>query len=274
MTAGSDLALAEVALRAARRGAGAIAREVETARSAGIDVDKRSKDGESDFVTSADLAAEREILAALAAERPADSVLAEESGQAVDGTSGYRWLVDPLDGTMNFVHHRTDYAVSVGVEMIGQAHPGELAVAGAVLIPQLGWEFAGTATGDMVTTSLPISTSGVSVLKRAMVGVGYPKGEEPRGLAHAWLGDLLPEVRDFRRMGSAACDLVSIATGSLDVYIAFGVQPWDVGAGFALVRAAGGRAGWVASSSGRQVAVATSSDLFDQVAERVAASAF
>ncbi len=232
MTAVSHRDLAEVALRAARRGAEAIAREVANAQSAGTDIDKRSKDGESDFVTSADLAAEREILATLASERPTDAVLAEESGEAVDGTSGYRWLVDPLDGTMNFVHHRTDYAVSVGVEEVGQAYPGDLSVAGAVLIPELGREFAASATGEVVTASLPLETSGVSVLRRAMVGVGYPRGDEPRALAHAWLGDLLPDVRDYRRMGSAACDLVSIATGSLDVYIAFGVQPWDVGAGF------------------------------------------
>lgn len=274
MTGVSHQDLAEVALRAARCGAEAIAREVATARSAGTDVDKRSKDGDNDFVTSADLAAEREILAALAADRPEDAVLAEESGEAVDGTSGYRWLVDPLDGTMNFVHHRVDYAVSVGVETVGESHPGELSVAGAVLVPQLGWEFAASATGDVVTASLPLATSGVSVLKHAMVGVGYPRGDGPRGLAHAWMGDLLPEVRDYRRMGSAACDLVSIATGSLDVYIAFGVQPWDVGAGFSLVRAAGGRAAWVQSRTGRQVAVATAPDLFDQVANRVAASDF
>jgi myo-inositol-1(or 4)-monophosphatase len=179
-----------------------------------------------------------------------------------------------LDGTMNFVHHRVDYAVSVGVETIGDAYPGELSVAGAVLVPQLGWEFAASGTGDVVTASLPLQTSGVSVLRRAMVGVGYPRGDEPRALAHAWLGDLLPEIRDYRRMGSSACDLVSIATGSLDVYIAFGVQPWDVGAGFSLVRAAGGRAGWVEGRTGRQVAVATAPDLFDQVAQRVAASDF
>jgi myo-inositol-1(or 4)-monophosphatase len=274
MTRASDQDLAEVALRAARCGADAIAQELGTARSAGTDVDKRSKDGASDFVTSADLAAEKAILALLAVERPADSVLAEESGEAVEGTSGYRWLVDPLDGTMNFVHHRVDYAVSVGVESVGDAHPGQLSVAGAVLVPRLRWEFAATATGAVVTAPLPLATSGVSVLRDAMVGVGYPKSERPRALAHAWLGDLLPVVRDYRRMGSAACDLVSIATGSLDVYIAFGVQPWDVGAGFALVRAAGGLAGWVESSSGRQVAVATAPDLFEQITRLVAASAF
>lgn len=274
MTGASHQQLAEVALRAARRGAGAIAREGAAAQSAGTDIDKRSKDGDSDFVTAADLAAEREILAALASERPDDSVLAEESGKTTEGTSGYRWLVDPLDGTMNFVHHRVDYAVSVGVETIGAAHPGELSVAGAVLVPRLGWEFAATATGDVVTASLPLRTSGVGVLRQAMVGVGYPRGDAPRALAHAWLGDLLLEVRDYRRMGSAACDLVSIATGSLDVYIAFGVQPWDVGAGFSFVRAAGGRAGWVQGRNGRHVAVATSADLFEQVRDRVAASDF
>jgi myo-inositol-1(or 4)-monophosphatase len=274
MTTATGQELAEVALRAARCGAQAIARELETARSAGTDVDKRSKDGANDFVTTADLAAERAILFALAAERPADSVLAEESGEAVEGTSGYRWLVDPLDGTMNFVHHRVDYAVSVGVETVGDAYPGELSVAGAVLVPRLGWEFAASATGDVLAAPLELRTSGVSVLRDAMVGVGYPKSNEPRARAHAWLGDLLPEVRDYRRMGSAACDLVSIATGSLDVYIAFGVQPWDVGAGFSLVRAAGGLAGWVESSSGRQVAVATAPDLFEQITGLVAASDF
>lgn len=260
----------------AQLGADAIAAEVAAARGRGSAVETSTKSSPADFVTAADLASEQAILAGLTRMRPDDGVLAEESGAGQAGTSGLRWLVDPLDGTMNFVHGRADHAVSVGVERVDDAEavPGQQAVAGAVLVPATGAVYAAAADGSAVRSPVHLATSGAADLGSALVGVGYPRGVEARGRAHAWLGDLLPRVRDFRRMGSAACDLVAIATGALDVYIAFGVQPWDVGAGFALVRAAGGRAGWISSRSGRSVAVASPAGLYGQVEELVVSSDF
>jgi myo-inositol-1(or 4)-monophosphatase len=164
------------------------------------------------------------------------------------------------------VNGRHDSAVSIGVEPTpapddeaadGPAPPaGERASAGAVLLPALGRLFV---AGDNPLTDLntaPLQVSDCTELAEALVGVGYPQGASARLRAHTWLGSLLASMRDYRRIGSAACDLVNVATGAQDGYLAFGVKPWDVGGGFALVRAVGGRAGWTATASGRQVAVA------------------
>jgi len=104
----------------------------------------------------------------------------------------------------------------------------------------------------------------------AIIGVGYPRGEGARAAAHSWFGLLLDEIRDYRRLGSSACDLVNVADGTQDGYVAFGVLPWDVGGGFALVRAAGGQASWIRTASGRDAAVAGTDEVFAALAERVA----
>ena len=245
--------LVALAKQAADAGARAVADVVATG-----DLEVDTKRDANDLVTAADKAAEAAILAVLAEHRPDDAVLGEETG-AHEGTSGWRWLVDPIDGTVNFVHGRRDWAVSVGVE-----HDGE-AVAGAVLRPAHGDWVAGE--GDRSYGSAgPPSVSGVADLARALLSVGFPHPRERRALAFKLVEELTPRIRDFRRVGSAACDLVTVATGELDAYLGIGVNPWDVAGGHAVVVAAGGRCGHITTGSGLKVFLAANPALYDRLA--------
>lgn len=268
-------------------GRSAIAAELARAAATPTGLEIHTKSSPSDFVTAADLASEEAILAHLDRTRPDDEVLAEESGSR-PGTTPWRWLVDPVDGTMNFVHGRRDHAVSVGVEPIeeGPTPAGQHAVAGAIALPATGEVFWGSgleafvddgtvvdatsATDRETTGARRVQVSRCDRLADAIIGVGYPRGEDARANAHSWFGLLLAEIRDYRRLGSSACDLVNVANGTQDGYVAFGVLPWDVGGGFALVRAAGGQASWIRTISGRDVAVAGTDEVFAALAERVA----
>jgi myo-inositol-1(or 4)-monophosphatase len=274
--------LVELARTLAVTGRRAIADELALAAATPEGLAIHTKSSPADFVTAADLASEKAILAQLDRTRPDDEVLAEESGSR-PGTTSWRWLIDPVDGTMNFVHGRRDHAVSVGVEPIedGPTPAGQHAVAGAIALPATGEVFWGAgheafvddgtaAAGHAAADARPVRVSGCDRLANAIVGVGYPRGDDARADAHSWFGLLLGEIRDYRRLGSSACDLVNVANGTQDGYVAFGVLPWDVGGGFALVRAAGGQASWIRTASGRDVAVAGTDEVFAALAERVA----
>ncbi len=260
-------------------GVAAIAAELARAAHSDDGLEIHTKSSPSDFVTAADLASEKAILAQLDGIRPDDEVLAEESGSRA-GSGPLRWLIDPVDGTMNFVHGRRDHAVSVGVEPVGGAAPaGQDSIAGAIALPALGEVYWGAGRRALVDGggtvgvtggARPVSVSGCDRLADAIIGVGYPRGAGPRAEAHVWFGELLDDIRDYRRIGSSACDLVNVASGVQDGYVAFGVKPWDVAGGFAIVRAAGGRASWVRTASGRDVAVAGTDVVFAALAERVA----
>lgn len=255
MTATS--ALGDIALVAAQLGADAIRTVV---RSGELAVATKSSD--SDFVTAADLAADDAITGALTVARPGDAIKSEESGRRT-GTSGVTWVVDPLDGTMNFVHRRDDYAVSVGVERDGAY------VAGAIVRPTNG---AWIAAGDGVVRARDghPGVTGTTDPAAVMFSVGLAGDGELRARMLDVIGDLLPIARDFRRTGSSACELAALAMGQLDVYLGFGVHDWDVAAGIAVVRAAGGRAEWVETESGVSLLVAGTPAVFDQFAERAA----
>jgi myo-inositol-1(or 4)-monophosphatase len=277
--------LVRLARSLAVTGRSAIAAELTRAAATPGGLEIHTKSSPADFVTAADLASEKAILAHLDRTRPDDEVLAEESGSR-PGTTPWRWLIDPVDGTMNFVHGRRDHAVSVGVEPIedGPTPAGQHAIAGAIALPATGEVFWGAGTEAFVDdgsetdagTHHPgvaprwIHVSGCDRLADAIIGVGYPRGEGARAAAHTWFGVLLDEIRDYRRLGSSACDLVNVANGTQDGYVAFGVLPWDVAGGFALVRAAGGQASWIRAASGRDVAVAGTDEVFAALAERVA----
>lgn len=235
--------LGDLALHAARAGARTIAEVL-----GGGALQVGSKSSRNDLVTNADRAAERSIVDAIRARRPDDAILGEESGEHPGG-SGVRWLIDPVDGTTNFVHRRWDYAVSVGA-----ARDGEI-VAGAILRP---------AYGDWVQAEGPAASgsggapavTGTGALRDALVSVGFPHRQQIRPRVLGLLGGLIPRVRDFRRIGSACCDLLSVATGSLDAFVGVAQQPWDVAAGHAVVGAAGGSCGWVTTAGGLEVFVA------------------
>jgi myo-inositol-1(or 4)-monophosphatase len=220
-----DLALAERAARAAGR----VLLERYGGPVEGLDV----KSSATDPVSDADREAERTIRELLEAERPDDGLLGEE-GSREAGDSGRRWVIDPLDGTVNYLYGIPQWCVSIALE------DAEGALAGVVFDPLRDELFSAERGSGAGLNGKQVSVSGVGELSRALVGTGFSYEAEHRAEQAAVVGRLLPLVRDIRRAGSAALDLCWVAAGRLDGFYERGVKPWDWGAGGLLVEEAGG----------------------------------
>ena len=219
------LAVAEEAARAA----GAVLLD----RFGGPREDVRSKSTPTDLVSEADLEAERTLRAALARRRPDDAVLGEEGGDRGAGTTGVRWIVDPLDGTVNFLFGIPQWSVSVACE------DGDGLVAGVIHDPLRNETFAATRDGAPTLDGRPIAASRRDDLATAMLATGFAYDAAVRSVQAEVLGRVLPRVRDVRRMGSAALDLAWTACGRVDAFYERGLQPWDRAAGELLCARAG-----------------------------------
>jgi myo-inositol-1(or 4)-monophosphatase len=212
---------------------------VEAARAAGAELLARwrrplevgTKSTPTDPVSDADLAAERAIREVLGHRRPGDSILGEEGGATGDGD--LRWLVDPLDGTVNYVYGLPTFAVSVAVE------DADGVCAGAVLDPVRDELFTATRSGPSVCNGEPVAPSACDSLARALVGTGFGYDQEVRVAQAQAVARVIPAARDIRRAGAAALDLCACAAGRLDAYYERGIQPWDVGAGSLICERAG-----------------------------------
>jgi myo-inositol-1(or 4)-monophosphatase len=228
----SDLALAE---RLARE-AGDILLHHWAGRAALSVTSKRA----GDFVSDADRAAEDHLRRALACARPGDGWLGEESGAL--GHGARRWIVDPLDGTTNFLRGIGHWAVSIALEDAGGL------CLGVVRDPARGESFAAARGAGATLDGRPISVSETTGLSPALFGTGIPFG----GMAHidahaADIARLMPHCAGVRRMGAAALDLAYVAAGRLDGFWERSLQPWDIAAGLVLLREAGARVeGWSA----------------------------
>ena len=202
-------------------------------RADGIEV-ADTKSSAVDVVTAADRACEELIRTRLAVHRPDDSVLGEEGDDLV-GTSGVRWIVDPIDGTVNYLYGLAECAVSIAAEVEG------VVVAGAVVNIVTSTTYAAAlgagATRDGVTIGVRRATGPDQWL--VLTGFGYRA--EVRAHQAACVARLLPRVRDIRRMGSCALDLCHVAEGSGDAYVEEGPQIWDFSAGGLILSEAGGR---------------------------------
>jgi myo-inositol-1(or 4)-monophosphatase len=200
----------------------------------------RSKSSPTDPVTIVDTETERLLRDRLAVLRPGDPILGEEGGGAVRVEAGRPlWVLDPIDGTVNFVYGIDGYAVSVGVQIDG------VSVAGAVANVPTGEVFS-AAVGhgahvrrDGVTT--PLRCTAVDDLAMALVGTGFGYAREQRVRQGEVLARLLPDVRDVRRLGSCALDLCMVAAGRMDAYYEDGVHVWDWAAGALIAAEAGVR---------------------------------
>lgn len=195
-----------------------------------------SKSTSTDLVTDVDRDSERWLVARIAADRPDDAVLGEEDGSQ-PGSSGVRWIVDPIDGTVNFVLGLPAYAVSVAAEVDG------VLAAGVVYNPSTRELFrarlGGGAWLDRDGSARPLAGPRDVPLARAVVGTGF--GYEPavRARQGRVVAELLPLVADVRRFGSAALDLCAVAAGRLDAYFESGLHPWDFAAGALIATEAG-----------------------------------
>lgn len=199
-----------------------------------------TKSSPIDIVTAADRAAEDLIRRRLAEARPQDGFLGEESG-AEAGTSGLTWVVDPIDGTVNYLYDLPNWSVSIAV-VEGEPEPGSwTALAGAVAAPALCEVFTAGAGGGAHLGDRALHVREPAALDRALVSTGYHYTQAIRGNQARVAAGLIPLVRDLRRTGGAAIDLASVAAGRLDAFFEQGLHPWDQAAGGLLVTEAGGR---------------------------------
>lgn len=227
-------ALAALAIDTARD-AGVLLRHFAAERLAGADLDVGVKSSRTDPVSEADRAAERLIASRLTDARPDDAILGEEEQLDRPGRSGLRWVVDPLDGTVNFLYGRSAWCVSIACE------DAEGPLVGVVHHPSLGETFHAIRGEGAFLDGEPLAVTGVDDLGRTLVATGFSYDPEVRADQGRDLADLVPRVRDLRRDGSAALDLAWCAAGRVDAYVEFGLSPWDWAAGSLLVREAGGR---------------------------------
>ena len=215
----SDGDLLDLAVDTAREAA----RLVVGMRERGVDV-SGTKSSPIDVVTEADTACEELIRQRLLGARPSDGFLGEE-GDDVAGTSGIRWIVDPIDGTVNYLYGIPQYAVSIA------AARGDEVVAGVVLSPVSGLEYAATLGAGATCNGRPIEVRRPPGLEQSLVGTGFGYETEVRTRGAQAVARMLPRVRDIRRQGSCALDLCAVASGQLDAYVEEGPHIWDYAAG-------------------------------------------
>jgi len=222
-------ALAELAAGVARE-AGELAADGQE----GIGV-LATKSTPTDVVTAMDRSSEELIRKRLLSARPGDAVLGEEGGEeaGAGGAGRVRWIVDPIDGTVNYLYGREEWAVSIAAEV------EERVVAGAVAVPRRGQVYTAVLGGGSFLDGRPLQAPEAPSLDFALIATGF--GYDPR--RRAWqaevLRTVLPRVRDIRRNGSAAVDLCSLARGQADGYYERGLNQWDWAAGALVAQEAG-----------------------------------
>jgi myo-inositol-1(or 4)-monophosphatase len=213
----------------------------------------RTKTSEIDLVTDVDQALDRLIRERIRAERPDDALLTEES-QAEPGSSGVRWVVDPLDGTTNYAHAFPHFAISIGVEVDGRR------ACGVVYDPMRDELFTGEAGRGGALNGVPMRVSEVTELRRALLATGFAYDVHQKRTPNlTYFERFVGCAQAIRRAGSAALDFAYVACGRFDGYWELHLAPWDVAAGLLLVEEAGGRvsdfdAGPAPSSGTRTVA--------------------
>ena len=216
------------------REAGALVRE---GRPEHVEV-AATKSSAVDVVTAMDAESEALLRRIIARERPDDAILGEEEG-ASEGTSGLTWVIDPIDGTVNYLYSVASYAISVAV-VAGPADPAQWTVlAGAVhsIVDGRTWTAGLGAGATLDGEAVHVNPAGP--LATSLVGTGFGYDAERRRHQAEVLTTVLPQVRDIRRLGSAAIDLCLVATGSLDLYYERGLNPWDLAAGALVAQEAG-----------------------------------
>jgi myo-inositol-1(or 4)-monophosphatase len=195
-----------------------------------------TKSSPTDVVTAMDTAAEELIRTRLLAARPSDAILGEEGG-STSGSSGVTWVVDPLDGTVNYLYDLPAWSVSIAAEISGSV------VAGVVVCPPTAEVWTATRGGGAFLNGTPVAARAADRLDQALVGTGFSYEPTRRALQADLLTRVLPAVRDVRRIGSAAVDLCGVACGRLDAFYESGLNRWDVAAGL-LVATEAGAVGW------------------------------
>jgi len=223
--------LLNIAMRAARRAGDIIVKSLSRLDSLKIDTK-----GRNDFVTDIDRKAEADIIATIRRSYPQHAVLAEESGRS--GNDEFVWIIDPLDGTTNFLHGFPTFAVSIAVEQKGRLQH-------AVVYDPMRQEFFTASRGDGAQLEgKKMRVSAQRTLEGALIGTGFPFREGANLDAYlAMLKVVMSTAAGVRRPGAASLDLAYVAAGRIDGFWEFGLSPWDTAAGTLLIQEAGGRVG-------------------------------
>jgi myo-inositol-1(or 4)-monophosphatase len=225
-----------------------------------------TKTSDVDVVTQPDRESEALIRELVLGRRPDDAFIGEETGTA-SGSSGVRWVVDPIDGTVNYLYGLPEYSVSIAAEAGGEV------VAGVVVNAATGVEYVATA-GDARRDGVPLGVRGPAPLHQRLVITGFGYDPDKRAVQAAAVARLLPHVRDIRRLGSCALDLCHVAEGSADAYVEEGVNVWDYAAGAFIAAQAGARWELHPGAYGTMAIVAAPEHGFDRFWEAVRDAGF
>jgi len=232
VSSGPDLAELRTLAETIAREAGELVRRGRADGLPGND----TKSSATDVVTVFDTASERLIVERLTAARPDDAVFGEE-GANRSGTSGIQWVVDPIDGTTNFLYGLPGYCVSIA------AVDSDGGLAGAVYLPATDELFSAARGAGATLGGRPIRCTSLAEPALALVGTGFGYQAERRRIQGRRAAALLPQIRDIRRIGAAAADLCHLAAGRLDAYYEQYLNPWDVAAGGLIATEAGALVG-------------------------------
>ncbi|KRF16419.1 inositol monophosphatase [Nocardioides sp. Soil796] len=253
-------------LNLARGVAGEAAAFVAAQRAGGVSV-AATKSSAVDVVTQVDRDCEALVRERLLAARPGDAFLGEEGGGA-GGETGVRWIVDPIDGTVNFLYGLPQYAVSIAAEQDGRV------VAGVVVNAATGEECFASLGGGAWRDGVRLRVRGPAPLAERLVLTGFNYQAGTRRVQAAAVAKLLPLVRDIRRMGSCALDLCHVASGSADAYVEEGVAEWDYAAGALIAREAGARTEVTVGRDGKEALLCAPAHGFEEFREAVVSCGF
>jgi myo-inositol-1(or 4)-monophosphatase len=225
------------------------------------DLQVGSKSSPMDLVTQVDGETEEQIVSVIRSARPQDSIVGEE-GTASSGSSNITWVIDPLDGTTNFVHGYPGHAVAIGVAMDGKRLFG-------VVCDTFHRRFYSATVGQhAVCDGRIIRVNETSDLSRALVGIGFLPDQSARKAQCEALATILPLVRDVRRSGCPALDFCAVASGTIDCYFESGLKRWDIAPGAAIAEAAGATVGeFVSHILPNPVILAANHTLFNAFAD-------
>jgi len=199
--------------------------------------DVETKSTRTDVVTAADRAVERQVVSSLRTIRPHDGVLGEEYGENTPESGAVRWILDPIDGTVNYLYGLPAYAVSLAAEVDG------VVLAGVVINAATGDEWTATRGGGAWRGGRRLRCSTRTDLSQVLLGTGFGYDAKRRAHQGAVLAQLITRVRDIRRIGVASLDLCSVGEGLLDAYYEKGLNPWDHAAGGLIAAEAGALVG-------------------------------
>ena len=258
--------LLELALDTAR----AAAELVSQRRAAGVTV-AATKSSVVDVVTEADRASEELIRSRIMAARPDDGFVGEE-GSSETGTSGIRWVVDPIDGTVNFLYGIPAYAVSIAAQSV--AGPTPETVAAVVLDVAHATAYTATPGGGAFRDGVRLEVRAPAPMGERLVLTGFNYSADTRAIQAAAVGKMLPQVRDIRRQGSCALDLCHVAEGQADAYVEEGVSEWDHAAGALVATEAGAVVELTAGAGGKDTLVCAPAHGFTDFRTLVAACGF